>query len=700
MTSLVAPSRLVRDRAASENLRVGHENVGFLSVAHGLMPIAEPRLRLPASHRAWDDLAAELPELHRRLAVRRALDTLPMLPASTVALADADLLRAAAILGILAHAYWWSDPVPPARLPAGLAVPWRVVNHRLARPGANLSYVDIVVYNWRLVDPSAAEPRRVENMRLLIPTVGNEAEHVFYLTQAEILARCTPIVDAVVEAQTATLADDPAGLTAALVEIAEVLESVVRRSLPKITPVAPAATYVDPVLWAKTVAPFAVPFDRSTAGPSGTSSPIFHVLDAFFGRAAYRSRLGAEMTHLHESHPRHWWEFVDAVSRVSVAGYVRTRGHPPLDAAFHAAIERYAGGSGFLGRHRLKVYGYLELAFKVGRTVTIGGFSGPFRDRTWDEVDTELGNAAAERAIEAPAPTAVGAAVVGAAVVGAAVVGAAVVGAAGQRRVVRSELALRNDDRHGYWIAVDDQVYDVTALRRIHPGGARILEARAGTDASAVFRRIGHNASRRVAELAQRNRVGVLEPMPGGAVFRTWLSALYLVVEMENALRIDNSQPADSITPFELRYLAEVHERFRMNYFDAVTGAIGEALCRSVGLDMRLLVRPDAVRAAVEASRELADDVRAMADAIAAGGTASTRVAARLDARCSMLARADAEFLSDVKLLIYAGVRHMERGGSERELRKFVPGIADVEARYAARVADVLGPDTADAARQ
>jgi hypothetical protein len=111
-------------------------------------------------------------------------------------------------------------------------------------------------------------------MRLLIPTVDNEAEHVFYLTQAEILARCTPVVDAVVAAQTAVLADDPAGLAAALEQIGPALDSVVRRWLPKISPVARAATYVDPV-WAKTVAPFAVPFDRSTAGPSGTSSPIF-----------------------------------------------------------------------------------------------------------------------------------------------------------------------------------------------------------------------------------------------------------------------------------------------------------------------------------------------------------------------------------------------------------------------------------------
>jgi sulfite reductase (NADPH) flavoprotein alpha-component len=55
-----------------------------------------------------------------------------------------------------------------------------------------------------------------------------------------------------------------------------------------------------------------------------------------------------------------------------------------------------------LGLHRLKVYGYLETAFKVGRTVTIGGFTGLFRERAWGEVDAEIANARDERYIAVP----------------------------------------------------------------------------------------------------------------------------------------------------------------------------------------------------------------------------------------------------------------------------------------------------------
>src|SRR5918994_1675050 len=123
------PSGIVLAGASEANRRAGHENLGFLSGTHGLMPRAEPASHLPASHRAWDDLAAELPELFGRLAVRRAVDALPMVSADEGALADEHLLRASALLGILVHAYWWAERDAPRALPAGIATPWQTVSH-------------------------------------------------------------------------------------------------------------------------------------------------------------------------------------------------------------------------------------------------------------------------------------------------------------------------------------------------------------------------------------------------------------------------------------------------------------------------------------------------------------------------------------------------------------------------------------------
>jgi sulfite reductase (NADPH) flavoprotein alpha-component len=173
---------------------------------------------------------------------------------------------------------------------------------------------------------------------------------------------------------------------------------VLRTSLRKIDPRKASATHVDPVIWAKTVAPFAVPFQREYQGPSGTSSPVFSALDIFFGRREHTSILGREMLLLRASYPPAWRSFLSALSEPSVASYVAERKNPALDAVWRGALERYTGPDGFLERHRMKVYGYLELAFKVGRTLTIGGFSGAFTRRTWDEVDLALRDAHHERA--------------------------------------------------------------------------------------------------------------------------------------------------------------------------------------------------------------------------------------------------------------------------------------------------------------
>src|SRR4026207_759755 len=113
MTMPVIPARQVLRTAEATNQRLDHEHLGFLSEAHGFMPIAPPLLCLPASHRAWDDLAAQLPELFRSLALRPALDQMPVLGASAAELPDQALLRASTIISIFAHAYYYVEPDPP-----------------------------------------------------------------------------------------------------------------------------------------------------------------------------------------------------------------------------------------------------------------------------------------------------------------------------------------------------------------------------------------------------------------------------------------------------------------------------------------------------------------------------------------------------------------------------------------------------------
>lgn len=393
--TIVSPAFAFVKHAEERNERNRHENLGFLSIDRGFLPRADPRSALPPEFRAWDQVAAELPRLYASLTVRERIAELPLLDASKPNLPDQDVLRAAALLAILAHAYWYCKPTTPTSLPEVLSKPWAQVRARLGRRQEALTYIDLIVYNWRRKDPKG--PLTVENLRLLFPTIGNEEEQVFYLTQLEILARCTDVVQTMLTAQNAVLTGNAYRVETALCTLSQQLDGILRTSLPKINPHIHSHTYVDAVTWAKTVAPFAVPIHPGDLGPSGTSSPIFNALDIFLGRKQYASFLGKEIQQLRTVYPPFWRAFMLALSRVNLAGYVANSKSSSLQEAYKLANEAYAGETGFLGRHRMKVYGFLELAFKVGRSVTIGGFGGAFKDRTWDQVDAELTRARIER---------------------------------------------------------------------------------------------------------------------------------------------------------------------------------------------------------------------------------------------------------------------------------------------------------------
>ncbi len=388
------PARAVLTEAERVNGREGHENRGFLSSSHGLMPVRPPVLSLPGGYEPWEDVVAQLPDLWRTLSVRRAIQAMPVLGVRD--LPETDLLRAACILGMLAHSYHRLPPADADRLPEAVQQPWAEVSARLGRREPHLSYIDLIMYNWRLVDPGADDPMRLDNMRLLVPTVGNQEEEVFYLTQVEILARTAPVVEACIRAQEAVVADDPTALQAQLIAMTQTLQDVTFGTFMQIDPNARGRHHVDPVVWAKTVAPFAVPFRKGVAGPSGTAAPLFHLLDVFFDRHRYDTRFGEEMVHLRDWFPPHWQDLLAAIGQVSVADYV-ARGGRVLQGVHREATQAYAGDSGYLSRHRLKVYGFLDIGFKVGRNITITGFTGLFRDRTWDQVDEELAVSRRER---------------------------------------------------------------------------------------------------------------------------------------------------------------------------------------------------------------------------------------------------------------------------------------------------------------
>lgn len=402
-----APARKVVLAAEAHNRSAGHELDGFLSIEHGFLPVEPPLRALPASHRAWDEMVGHLPELFRRTTLRSAFDRLPVLDAGAGALPDRYLLRASAMLGAFAHAYQYVTTAPPAALPEAVLRPWTEVSRRLGKPVPAVSYTDLFLYNWRLRDPSG--PRRLDNMDLLVPAWDNAAERVFYLVTTEFAMALTPVLEAMLRAQEAVLADDPAACESALLDIHDQLNHATQVIYPQIDPNPRGANFLDQVLWAKTVGTAGVPIFDGAPSPAGTAQPQIHAIDAFLERRSYRSLVGQQSGLMAGHFPRHWVELVAALREVSVRQYVTDSGRPALRGVYNAVLDAYAGDRGWMGLHRIKAYGFLEVAFKVGREVTTGAkFTGLFKDRTWDHIDDELAVVRDERRPSVGPPVAFG----------------------------------------------------------------------------------------------------------------------------------------------------------------------------------------------------------------------------------------------------------------------------------------------------
>jgi cytochrome b involved in lipid metabolism len=388
----------VLERAAAARAETGNENLGFLSEECGLLPITPPSRALPPSHRIWDETATHLPALFRSVTGREALAQMPRLDAGQSALPDAHLLRAASLLGHFAHSFVRVRPDPPDRLPECITAPWDVVCRRLGRDHTALTYDDLVNYNWRMVDES--DPRRwIENLAVLTPTVANREEWVFYMAQVEIHARMAPSIGAMARAQQAGVDRDEATLALELANLVDMLEDATSAFL-KIDANPHSPTHVDPVVWAKTVAPFAVAIQEGQHAISGAAAPIFQVFDVFIARRAYESRVGRLARGLRPGFPPNLRDFMTALE-AAPGSDCALAGSPRLRSLWSSLLEVYGGDRGFLGVHRRKAYAYLELAFKVGRSVTTGGFSGLFEDQTWEVANDELEASRLERWVEA-----------------------------------------------------------------------------------------------------------------------------------------------------------------------------------------------------------------------------------------------------------------------------------------------------------
>jgi hypothetical protein len=122
-------------------------------------------------------------------------------------------------------------------------------------------------------------------------------------------------------------------------------------------------------------------------------------MDAFLGRTNFTSFLGVESIHLRAWMPLNIRAFLAAIEHsYNVPEYVRNSGDARLMGVMDGIVEGYAGERGFMGTHRYKVYGFLEVVAKTGRVETNGNAgSGDNTGRPWQQVHKTLAASMLER---------------------------------------------------------------------------------------------------------------------------------------------------------------------------------------------------------------------------------------------------------------------------------------------------------------
>jgi sulfite reductase alpha subunit-like flavoprotein/predicted heme/steroid binding protein len=149
------------------------------------------------------------------------------------------------------------------------------------------------------------------------------------------------------------------------------------------------------VRWGK----FSAPLSKRCPAASGLQFPPYLLMDAFLGRKRYDSFLGNEGLHLRAWLPSNLRAFIAAVEyHYRVPEFVAESGDPRLMGVLDGIIEAYTGERGFMGAHRYKVFGILEVASKTGRTETNGASGGGDNSgRPWEMVHRQFSDAMKER---------------------------------------------------------------------------------------------------------------------------------------------------------------------------------------------------------------------------------------------------------------------------------------------------------------
>ena len=196
----------------------------------GFLSSEEPLQRLPKHFAAWEETLDRLTELIEAGQLREEVGRWPQVHPSSDALpTERHWQRACLVLTLIAQGYVWMRGVEGTvgRLPAVLAKPWWEVSDHLGIPPVG-TYASVVLYNWRLADPSCGVSP--ENLRTLHTYTGTRDEEWFYLVSMFCELAAAPGISAAIEAWSAIEESNSIHLVACLSRVASSLVEI-RKSL-------------------------------------------------------------------------------------------------------------------------------------------------------------------------------------------------------------------------------------------------------------------------------------------------------------------------------------------------------------------------------------------------------------------------------------------------------------------------------------
>lgn len=392
MESLNAPSQDYFSKTIPGLYPCRETGTSFLSLDNGFLP-RNPLPSLPEPYSAWEEQAKRLPFIAKSNQWELFISELPLL--QTEDLSEEHLLRTNLTVAIIAHAIQNVGKLP---VPECIMVPWKEVSDRLGRPVPSLSAFDLLCYN---IDATTDGITGEKQFKPSITMTGSMAE-INFISQSYMFERkAAPLPGIIVRAQQAVVQCDRDDLRMALIELINVIENMTV-SFQSANPRPNNPFFMDHVEWGRAMDVQTNTVLQNEKTGSGLLLPSIHLLDSFFARDRYESQMGklalrdrCWMPELHRG-------FFEAVSSISVHNYILnccSGEKHSLEILFNRALCSFASESGFLGKHRVRLTGYLEMSFKVGRQSTGSGLkSGPtWSLRAWRRVNDAMLEAMEER---------------------------------------------------------------------------------------------------------------------------------------------------------------------------------------------------------------------------------------------------------------------------------------------------------------